>query len=284
MTEAFVVSEDKEAVLNDGAADGEAELVALEGLGAAGEEGAGVEGVVAEEMEGRAVPLIGAAAAGDIDDAGGIAEFGLEEVALDLELLHGIERGGHRTIADARVAEFDAIEEVGGGTLALAADKQRAIRAAGSAADETGGPLRGRDLGHDARGERAEGEVITAVEREVVDRPASDSLAEGGGIEFEQGHSGAGDGDGFVNLADAEFEVGADALGDAKVDLLDNISLEAARGDGDAVAARRQLRKDILPARIRVGPAGGAGVDFGQGNRRLGYGGTAFVADQTGDG
>ena len=70
---ALVVAEEERLVLEHRAAEGAAELVLLEvRLGAAGavvEEVVGVEGVVAEELEGAAVELVGARLDLQVDDA-----------------------------------------------------------------------------------------------------------------------------------------------------------------------------------------------------------------------
>ena len=178
----FVVGEDEELVFDDGRAEAIAELVALERLGFGREEVAGVEGVVAEEFVDAAVDLVGAGLGGDVDDAGGVAEFGLEEIALDLEFLDGVEGRVDGGVADARVAEFDAVEQVAGGAFALAADEDAAVGALGGGGDEAGRAFAGRDLGDDAGRERAEGEVIAAVQGKVFDGALGDQLAEGGGV------------------------------------------------------------------------------------------------------
>jgi len=61
-------------------------------------------------MKNRAVITVLTATAGDIDDAGRVAELGLEEIALNFEFLHHIERRSDGAIADPRVAHFHAIE------------------------------------------------------------------------------------------------------------------------------------------------------------------------------
>src|SRR5262249_42147790 len=98
------VAEEKSAIAavivrqQNRAAEGPAELVLPElGLGPAGEVGdevVGVELVVAQELEGRAVEFVGPRLDGDVHGvAGRVAVFGREIAGLHLEFLHGVDGG-----------------------------------------------------------------------------------------------------------------------------------------------------------------------------------------------
>src|SRR5690349_19940699 len=112
------------------------------------------------------MPLIAPAAAGHIDDAGRVAEFGLEEVTLNLELLDGIERRVDGGIAHAWVANLGTIIKIAGGTLPLAAHINRAVGAASCLGHKTlictRTRLGVRNLWHNPRRQRTQCQVIAA--------------------------------------------------------------------------------------------------------------------------
>ncbi len=67
--EALVIAEDEQLVLDDGSAERTTELIAVELRLGGVEERTGVERAVAEELEGRAVDLVGAGADGGVTTA-----------------------------------------------------------------------------------------------------------------------------------------------------------------------------------------------------------------------
>ena len=115
----------------DGAAVGEAELVAAEGRDAAGADGggvvevvAGVEGGVAEELEEGAVDAVGAGAGGDVGIAGGAAaDLGGHPAGEGVDGLDGVDvEVGEGGAAHLGVADLCAVEGEGGFDAALAVD------------------------------------------------------------------------------------------------------------------------------------------------------------------
>ena len=78
-----------------------------------GEEVARVQGLVPEELEYRAVQRIAARLGRQVDDAAVEApEFGGRAVALDLELLDGVDVRKERDLAGFRLEDRDAVEEI----------------------------------------------------------------------------------------------------------------------------------------------------------------------------
>src|SRR5712692_11586455 len=119
LAEAFVVGEEEGVVGSQGTAGGGAELVALEGCsGALVEEVGGIEGVVAQEFERGAVPLIAAGLRDDDDlTAGMLAEFGAIGIALHVEFANGVHAEQHAAgaaglhVVFRSAGVFDAVEQ-----------------------------------------------------------------------------------------------------------------------------------------------------------------------------
>ena len=105
LAQAGVGAEEERLVLADGAAEGAAELVAVQRRGGEREPRIGVQVVVAEELEQRAVKLVAAGARDDVDHAAGEASvFGAVAVGHHAELFHrvgigrdvaGVAQAGH---------------------------------------------------------------------------------------------------------------------------------------------------------------------------------------------
>ena len=87
LTHAFVAGEEERAAPEDRPAERPAELMALQLLGLAREEVARIKGIVAQELERRAVELIGARLRRRVQHASGLAELGRVRALLDLEFL-----------------------------------------------------------------------------------------------------------------------------------------------------------------------------------------------------
>ena len=164
---------------DDGAAVGEAELVAAEGRNAAGvgdggvvEVIAGVEGGVAQELEERAVEAAAAGAGDDVGEAGGAAAdlgghpagAGLESPATASTLKLEKVAAAHLGIADV-----GAVHGEGGFDAALAVD--------GELLREVGGAV---GVGHGAGGEQQQLAEVALVERQLADGLAGELLAAGG--------------------------------------------------------------------------------------------------------
>src|SRR5262249_39348832 len=180
----------------NGAAEGPAELVLPElGLGPAGEVGdevVGVELVVAQELEGRAVEFVGPRLDGNVHGvAGGVAVFGREVVGLHLEFLHGVDGGdvGDAVAADVAGEVADVVvhaveQDVVGGVAAAAGDEGKV---GGEAAKRSG-----------AAGEQSEEEGIAAVEGQLDDAAVLNDLAQRRSLRIQQrgrslDHHGFGD-------------------------------------------------------------------------------------------
>src|SRR6185437_5660473 len=100
---------------NDRAADGAAELMPVEIIGASGKVGAGVEVAVAQELERVAMKLRGASPGNDVNDGpGALAELGIVVAGLDTELLHRVGHGEGRVDVREFVNVVAAVEEVVG--------------------------------------------------------------------------------------------------------------------------------------------------------------------------
>ena len=175
---AFVVGEEEELVLLDGAAERRAEVVALE-LGDAGavEVVARVEEAVAEELVDGAVELVGAAGGGDgylravaLAVGGGVGVGDDVELAnaIDAEELAGGPAGGG--VDQRRAGVLDAIEEEEIVLRAAAGDGEhaahRGIRGSDAAAALVG-------VVHGAGVQQDELVVAAAVEGESFDLAAS---------------------------------------------------------------------------------------------------------------
>ena len=123
--------------------------------GGGGEVVAGVEVLVAEELEEAAVDGVGAGAGGDVDDAAvETAELGGDVVGLDGELLDVVEDGEEGDLAGLGLEGGDAVVEVfvGAGAAAVDAGKEGAGRkfdagCEGGELDEVAGVERHRDDG-----------------------------------------------------------------------------------------------------------------------------------------
>ena len=111
---AQVVAEEEQLVFDDGSADAAAEVVVGEMAERPGEVGAGVDGVVLDELEGRTVELVGSGLEGHIGDgADGAAKFRFKVIGGDVDGLDGLgrrnedlEQAGALVVVDA----FDLIE------------------------------------------------------------------------------------------------------------------------------------------------------------------------------
>ena len=138
---AFVVGKEEELVLAvedlgdvDGGAHRETVLIALEGRIGAGriEEILGVQLLVAQELKGRAVEVVGAGFGGEIDDAAhGAAVLRGIGVGLHLELLDGVDGGLHHLRAPLGAGQFH-------GVIVEAVEQEVVLGIAHAAGAETG--------------------------------------------------------------------------------------------------------------------------------------------------
>ena len=253
---------------DDGTTEGEAELVALEGrlrlLGSV-EEVLGVELLVAEELEGGAVEVVGPGLEVDVDDAAhGAAVLGGVGVGLDLELLDGVDGGLDHLAAALGAGELvgvvvDAVDhEVVLGDL-HAAGAEAAVAAAAGGLDGAG---------------REQGElvVLAAVEGHVDDAAVVDHLALAGfdGVELQ---GVGGDDDVLGDGADFKGEIEFGPLIDREDDAGTSDGLEALLLDGDGVGAGLQQGNGVVAIGVGLGLSGDVGGDVGDGNACRGHDG-----------
>src|SRR5262249_41694479 len=136
--------------------------------------------------------------------------------------------------------------------------------------DETGRPGAGGKLWDHPRRQCSERDVVAAVQRKVVNRPAADHLPQGRRFRLEQGCDIADNGKFLGNLAYLHRDIDDGALGNVQRDVFDDRRLESDRSDVDAIAAGRELWNYEL--------AGAVGDRFtllaggGQGGSYLGLG------------
>ena len=181
----LIVGEEEDLILFDGAADGAAELVLVEG-GAGGVEVAScVESGVAEELKGVAVKMASSGLADDGDDAAVVvAVLGIEVGGEDAKLFDGVEvrKDGGATVHV--LLNVDSIDHEAIGGFALAVDGEVAgvrvagrIDAAGDARHDDGAGQQGRDRGHAGLDCEQIG-VAAAVQRERGHLRSGDDLAQ----------------------------------------------------------------------------------------------------------
>jgi len=224
---AFKAEEEEDFVLADGAAEGEAVLVAFDDGARIAEavvgEAIGVEDGVLMVVVSGAVEFVRAGLSNDVDGAAaGAAEFGGVGVGFEAELLDGVDGGAD----DDAVAIADGV----GGTV-----EEDLVRRSASAADA---------------GEAAEHENDVAFDEGVLlDELAFDGGADAGGFGLEEREFG-GDVDGGGGLGEGEGEVEGGGLVDFEADLAADLRLEAGGGDGDGG--------------IRDGVLGGVSDDAGE--------------------
>lgn len=166
-TLAFEVEEEEGAVATGvEVRDGErvtevcAELVALEDLTGGGEVVAGVELIVANELEDAAMKAVGAAFDGGVEKGAAAVLLGRIGALLDRELLEGVDRGLDERAALVLLADVDAVEKKADRGPADAGD-DIAVDDLGTHGERVAG--RGKEGG--ARGQLGEAKEAAAIER-----------------------------------------------------------------------------------------------------------------------
>jgi hypothetical protein len=236
--ESLVITHEESFVVNDGSAEDAAELRTAEGVDSRGEVTAGIERVVAQEFEGRAVEFIRSGTEGEVYAGGATAEFSGEGVLLDFELLDGFDgrcegrfTAGFGSGIDSIKVESDLV-----GSLSIDGD-----------AVALGGCSEFRD----ARDQFCQFQEIAAIQRKFEDFAAADHLADLGIALFKDGRGGDdgyfGAGVAYVHsdgvchrLADLDFEAG------------DFVGPEALHFRADTVNAGRHERKYVVAVVVSI--------------------------------
>ena len=236
---------------DDGAAVGEAELVAAEGRDAAGIGDGGVveiiarvEGGVAQELEDRAVKAAAAGAGNDVGEAGcAAADLGGHPAGDGLDLLDGVDvEVGEGRAAHLGIAGVGAVHGEGGLDAALAVD--------GELLGEVGGAV---GVGHGAGGEQQELAEVALVQRDGADGLAGELLASGG---FHDGCAGQAlkcNSDGAL-LIDGDDRWEGIRL---EFERCGSVMANSGDYDGDLIASRRRIieLKASVCLRLRHHPA-----------------------------
>ena len=284
---ALVVGEVEEAVAEEFAAEGAAELVAVVGGALLREVVGGVEVGVAEELEGAAVKIVVAGLGGDQHLAATeVAVLGVEVAGKNAELGDGVEVGNdggdvaevffHRAAVDgeaiggfALAADGDiAGIEVAGGRRGGAAGHDHGIGLLGALRDDSG--LQTEQVGKAA-----------AVDRHGDELGLADATAKLRGREIHLA-GGSGDFDGFLILLHLEDDVEMSRRVGAE---LDGVALEEAEADGRNLNAVGAGGNQQLKGAVGVGFRG-AGVHGGRiGGRdlRIGDDGATRIGDGAGE-
>jgi len=228
--------------------------------------GLGVEVLGAQEVEGRAVELVGAALGHHVDDgAARAAVLGRRVGRHDAELGGGIHVDVHGVADGLRVVVVDAVDLVVVAALAAA----------------VGGRIAGLALDH-AGGQIDQAQRVAAVERQVGDALlVNDGVELGGGgfhlldlgadLDFG-GHFGNGHDHGEVQV-----------FTDGQLDAGDSDRLEALEFGLDFVVADSEVCENVESVVVRQRLAGGASVRVGQDHGDAGDDAAGVVLDHTFD-
>ncbi len=241
LAKAFIVGEEESLVGSERTASGGAELVALERRsGALVEEVGGVEGVVAQEFKGSAMPLVAAGLRDDDDLAAGMfAELGTIGVALHVEFAHSVDAeqhaagaaGLHVIFGGAGVLDTVEEKEILLGTITGHGE----IVGSGGIGDAGASGFLGSEI-DDAGIEREEKVVAAAVEGEILDLLLADEAGDVAGGGADEGGVGVHVDLGFDG-ADLQSQVDSGFLSDGQMDADASGVLEAGLCGGDFVAA-----------------------------------------------
>ncbi len=283
LAEAFVVTEEEGPIPEDRSADASAELVLAKlGLGAAGlEDVAGVEDIVAEELVGAAVELVGAGAGNDVDDtACGTAGFGGVAVGLDGDFLDAFDVGLDTDGADDALVIVDAVDDVVVEGIVLTVDGEAAGGAPIVGAAAAGEAVTWTLVG--SGNELDELDEVTAVEGEILDLLCGDGGADGGAVGLEERCLGF-DGDGFRFTTGLETDVGAGAVTGFDGEVGGGRGFEACDLDGDGVAADGKEGELVFAAAVGGGGTLLAGIQVDDGDVGVGDHGAGGVGDGTDD-
>ena len=281
---AFVIAEEEEFVLDDGAAEGGTELILTKNWLDWAEEIAGVGLVVAEEVVGAAVELIGTGLGDDVDGGTGVASLvGREEAGLDFELADRFDGGTEDDGESEAFVVVNAVPEEVVGAFAIAVGEDFTARAevVWTGAGHDGAPGTEADAG-DARSEGGELYEVASIEREVGDLALLDDLTDGRAIAFDERVGGA-DFDGFGDAADLKLKVESGGLVDFETNVLED-RLEAGFTGIYLIAPRGQENDSEDTIVVSNYIAGDLGVEVLDCYFSGGNGGPRLIGNGSGNG
>ena len=223
--------------------------------------------LVAKKFEHVAVKGIAARFRREIDHAAiEPPELGRRAVALDLELLDGVDDRVVRHLPRLRLQHGDAVEEILVRSRSPAVDaRQDGIRRQG-----------------DARGDGGEHDEQAAVQRQLHDLLVLDDRPEARGLRSHNRRV-CDDRHLFSNVSDAEIEIDARLFTRRETNALAAHGFEARELDIEAVLARRQAGGGVDAIAggddhsLQIRPC------FGDGDRRAGNGGPRLIVHKAGD-
>ena len=277
---ALVVGEPEGPVLGDRTSHGRSELVLLECLPrvlvAIVLPSVGIRLVVLQELENRAVDIVGARLDRDVhDSASGASVLGVVSVGQDLHLADRFDRGAHDVgglideVDDVDVVVDAVQQEVVLPVRANPVGRESAARSVASAG------LRR----HDRRNRPGqEGEPSLAAERQLAGLAVLERSAHLRGLCL-QGGRGCQNLDRFSDLADFQDEVRLDSSRGLQNHAVLHGALEARRLARDCVYARLDERTDEVADRVRLDHVGDARRLFRDGDRRARNRGAGRIRD-----
>ena len=223
--------------------------------------------LVAKKFEHVAVKGIAARLGREIDHAAiEPPEFGRRAVALDLELLDGVDHRVVRDLPRLRLQHGDAVEEIFVRSRSPAVDaRQDGIRRKRNARDDGGE--------HDEQ---------AAVQRQLHDLLVLDDRSEARGLRSHDRRV-CDDRHLFSNVSDTEIEIDARLLTGRETDAFAAQGLEARELDIEAVLARSQAGHRVHAIAggdnhtLQIRPC------FGDGDRRAGNGRPSLILHEAGD-
>ena len=253
---ALIAAEEEQLVLDDGAADDAAELIALQRVAVGGEIVLGVEVVVAEEVEDRAVEGIGSGARDDVDDRAGMeAVLRGEAGGLHAEFLNGIGEWERQVHVGERVGVVGAVHQVLGLGALAAGDGERDFAGIVLGADVV---ARGRGGG--GAGKQNQVRRLPAVEGNVDHALRVDDLRYGLILGLHHGGRGVHL-DGLGGSAHFEADVNAQVVADLDDDAGLHEGLKSLLADAELIRSHGKVGKAVSA----VGSAGDGALQSGVG-------------------
>ena len=229
------------------------------------EEVARVELVVAQELVGRAVELVGAGFGRHRDHPGAAPELGGEDARQHLELTDLFDRGGDDDGVEGELVVVDAVDEprVGVGLTAERVEVRRAARIEGAGARQVLAGLPRRN----PRRQVDEGREVPSIQRQFLDRLLLDHGPDLGRVGAHERRL-ANHGRLFRQRPHLERGVDSEPIVHLQHDPAACPRLEALQLDRYLVGARHQERRSVDAGRIRRERGRRVLVDVADGHQR----------------